>query len=92
MRPSTSLDVAVLAKAEPKVRYLTVFMLKKPVDRPIDQGMDGVSGSSACDQAAVAVLAKDNDQKKQDARNAATLIESAMPKPLPPDATFSSYA
>jgi hypothetical protein len=54
--------------------------------------MDGVSGPSTADQAAVAVTAKANDQKKQDAANAATLIESAMPKSLPPDATFSSYA
>jgi hypothetical protein len=54
--------------------------------------MDGVSGASTLDQAAIAVLAKDHQQKKQDAVNTAKLIQSAMVKPLPPDATFSTYA
>ena len=40
----------------------------------------------------MAVLAKENQQKARDARNAAALIESAQVKPLPPDATFSTYA
>jgi hypothetical protein len=54
-------------------------------------GMDGVS---AClpDAVAVTLQAKENQQKLQDGRNAARLIEAAMPKPLPPDATFSTYA
>ena len=58
----------------------------------MNQGMDGVSGACPSDQVAVAVQAKENQQKNRDARNAAALIESAMVKQLPPDATFSTYA
>jgi hypothetical protein len=54
--------------------------------------MDGVTGASLPDAVAVTLQAKDNQQKLQEGRNAARLIESAMPRPMPPDATFSTYA
>ena len=54
--------------------------------------MDGPSGASTCDQAAVAMLVKEKQQNVRDGRNAAALIESAVVKQMPPDATFSAYA
>lgn len=54
-------------------------------------------GASAAAQYAVSVEKKALDQSKVEAANAAKLIESASPKapepkPLPDQATFSSYA
>jgi hypothetical protein len=54
--------------------------------------MDGISSAGTLDQAAMTMLVKDHQQKKQDAANAARLIQSAMVRPLPPDATFSTHA
>jgi hypothetical protein len=54
--------------------------------------MDGVSAPASPEALAVAVQAKSNKQSVQEAKYAAQLIEAAMPKPLPPDATFSTYA
>jgi hypothetical protein len=54
--------------------------------------MDGMTPASLSDAHAVTMQVRENQQKGQEARNAARLIEAAMPRPLPADATFSTYA
>ena len=55
--------------------------------------MDGVSGANGSDAVAVAVAVKEKQQRNLAGQAAVRLIESACEqRPLPPDATFSTYA